>query len=242
MSIVSYRGSIPAGAGETLERLFPNDSFEVDPRGCGGDRSGQREQRNDPGRSPRVRGRPRAARRLSACPRSIPAGAGETQSHRPFARGLEVDPRGCGGDETTSNSILAIWGRSPRVRGRHRVPHGSRQAVRSIPAGAGETWKTCRHHRHGKVDPRGCGGDTGTGKSIVIAEGRSPRVRGRPPRGVARPASPGSIPAGAGETVAQPCRSVEIRVDPRGCGGDPALRGRGSLVRGRSPRVRGRPP
>ena len=50
--------------------------------------------------------------------RSIPAGAGETPDQLIRNNQMEVDPRGCGGDEATRRLSLVAGGRSPRVRGR----------------------------------------------------------------------------------------------------------------------------
>src|SRR5690606_8962205 len=72
-------GSIPAYAGETEHRRRGAHSDGVDPRVCGGNSvttiCGDRAR----GRSPRMRGKPGAARRRSSLRGSIPAYAGETR-------------------------------------------------------------------------------------------------------------------------------------------------------------------
>ena len=70
---------------------------------------------------------------------SIPAGAGETcvgDVTRPLEK---VDPRGCGGDATSSAGREGSKGRSPRVRGRPFKINDLHASKGSIPAGAGET-------------------------------------------------------------------------------------------------------
>ena len=132
-------------------------------------------------------------------------------------------------------------GRSPRVRGRPDASETSHWRDRSIPAGAGETSTPQSSTQYFRVDPRGCGGDTGKNRSDAGGAGRSPRVRGRR-RTHPRPnLGKGSIPAGAGETSSRNSAGITIRVDPRGCGGDLWHYDKSNVVRGRSPRVRGRP-
>ncbi len=93
---------------------------------------------------------------------------------------------------------------------------------------------------HRGVDPRGCGGDSQGQTPTAQRQGRSPRVRGRPPPACGRSSHSGSIPAGAGETLSHTIVTHSGRVDPRGCGGDPAGLTSEQWAGGRSPRVRGR--
>ncbi len=173
-------GSIPAGAGETRPRPASEWAERVDPRGCGGDFA--REPRNSfrTGRSPRVRGRRAAIRPSRAAPRSIPAGAGETQRPATPTIPTRVDPRGCGGDRAKRRYRHARSGRSPRVRGRRRCGALFTHHPGSIPAGAGETKMYPPALSLVRVDPRGCGGDRSTRLAASLRQGRSPRVRGRP--------------------------------------------------------------
>ena len=153
------KGSIPAGAGETVHIGVFCQAFEVDPRGCGGDsRTASRLGRNR-GRSPRVRGRPRGTVVPLRRRRSIPAGAGETMLLPPGAGPVQVDPRGCGGDMIMRYESCALPGRSPRVRGRRAWLRAGPGPGRSIPAGAGETIASAFFFSSIRVDPRGCGGD-----------------------------------------------------------------------------------
>ncbi len=233
-------GSIPAGAGETWHHGPPSDVPWVDPRGCGGDIRCSARRRVALGRSPRVRGRREHALLVGSRYGSIPAGAGETRPRVRPREARRVDPRGCGGDTCTMASAQAKTGRSPRVRGRHRVGRREAALSGSIPAGAGETWEIGRWRRSKRVDPRGCGGDISAIHTALKSKGRSPRVRGRRHwRQRARPRE-GSIPAGAGETPSTRSETRSRGGDPRGCGGDAGTTSTLDMLEGRSPRVRGR--
>ena len=194
------------------------------------------------GRSPRVRGRPAGEDGQLFSVGSIPAGAGETVLDDEHGAMEQVDPRGCGGDDSRLRAFFRVSGRSPRVRGRPGHHRATTHPGGSIPAGAGETREWHIVLARIVVDPRGCGGDSSSMAAATTSQGRSPRVRGRhagsgPPRTQSR-----SIPAGAGETADPPATESWKRVDPRGCGGD-FLCSRASLgAWGRSPRVRGRLP
>ena len=195
-----WRGSIPAGAGETSRSLSTRATSRVDPRGCGGDDREYVVWSTDEGRSPRVRGRHTAWPRPASGQGSIPAGAGETSTRaRPHAR-TRVDPRGCGGDQSPAHGMPMHLGRSPRVRGRLARAALGQARQGSIPAGAGETPRRSAAPCAAGVDPRGCGGDLKMLSDLSDAEGRSPRVRGRPCAAPAHLLARGSIPAGAGET------------------------------------------
>ena len=152
-------GSIPAGAGETGRAARHEEHPWVDPRGCGGDETWANDSRLKWGRSPRVRGRRGAGHVHRNAGRSIPAGAGETESWTHPVSRSRVDPRGCGGDNHQGINSDHRAGRSPRVRGRLWVRREIVEVCGSIPAGAGETPRTpVSTHKIG-VDPRGCGGD-----------------------------------------------------------------------------------
>ena len=155
-------GSIPAGAGETLLRIFFFIVAMVDPRGCGGDRWWTNATASGRGRSPRVRGRQPLPTPAPPHERSIPAGAGETDHGQETGPSGWVDPRGCGGDHIVVFGVRTMEGRSPRVRGRLEEHLKFSPLVWSIPAGAGETLDQCRTKHAQGVDPRGCGGDRRT--------------------------------------------------------------------------------
>src|SRR5690606_10389391 len=117
--------------------------------------------------------------------RSIPAYAGET----------------CHSDAWKGCS----WGRSPRMRGKHRPGHVEHLETRSIPAYAGETLPPFAGGRAAGVDPRVCGGNAPMAGDGPWALGRSPRMRGKHRQADGKAPALGSIPAYAGETA---CWSV----------------------------------
>jgi hypothetical protein len=237
---MKLRRSIPACAGETLDRVRPLFGRGVDPRVCGGDSRRRSLWWFLRGRSPRVRGRHCCCAVGEDLGRSIPACAGETIPHSTGPSMSRVDPRVCGGDLDRGHHAISVEGRSPRVRGRRRVAVVDRGFQGSIPACAGETWRVSNATQAQKVDPRVCGGDATDAMRQAERDGRSPRVRGRPwPRaGTGR--STGSIPACAGETLGPDNGTGENGVDPRVCGGDYLPAFSLSTTLGRSPRVRGR--
>ena len=132
------------------------------------------------------------------------------------------------------------YGRSPRARGRRRLPHGVRDAAGSIPARAGETHPDPHLLVVPRVDPRARGGDEGRGAHGSLPCGRSPRARGRPRHEHGWRLPCGSIPARAGETRAAPSVVTRTGVDPRARGGDSSPARHCTTSTGRSPRARGR--
>ena len=232
-------GSIPACAGEPKSLRLPNSPARVDPRVCGG--AGWSAARDRPvlGRSPRVRGSPLDLLFAVEPGGSIPACAGEpSRPDRCTAPG-RVDPRVCGGAFNCESKRESPWGRSPRVRGSQVDRILANQAVRSIPACAGEPWRGADPLRLLWVDPRVCGGALNVWSVQEIAEGRSPRVRGslsgRSPHRHQR----GSIPACAGEPGLGSPDKLTFGVDPRVCGGATFSAPVPHRSTGRSPRVRG---
>jgi len=77
-----------------------------------------------------------------------------------------------------------------------------------------------------RVNPRACGGDSGTPARPGETSGQSPRVRGRPSWQTVTGDIIGSIPARAGETRDNHGPAPAGRVNPRACGGDPSAQRR----------------
>ena len=130
--------SIPACAGEPLRLIAPPFPIRVYPRVCGGTVQARQNIHAIAGLSPRVRGNPVPWLLGHGWGGSIPACAGEPDSHVSPLNHLWVYPRVCGGTVQARQNIHAIAGLSPRVRG-NPVPwllgHGWGG---SIPACAGE--------------------------------------------------------------------------------------------------------
>ena len=212
--------SIPAYAGETASSTIRRWSFTVDPRVCGGNSRPMRRSSSSRGRSPRMRGKHGARGMRPASHRSIPAYAGETRRPARRSRGASVDPRVCGGNDTTMMNMPVFPGRSPRMRGKLQLVKECAVHPRSIPAYAGETKWGLTGKRSVQVDPRVCGGNLASPPRISLRPGRSPRMRGKQrPNQIAKAAFR-SIPAYAGETIVSIASMVPISVDPRVCGGN----------------------
>ena len=113
-------GSIPACAGEAVQRCGPRNSPKVYPRVCGGSRAGAGVSPRPVGLSPRVRGKLlddwRAERPLG----SIPACAGEALARRRRTGSGKVYPRVCGGSSSSTLVTGPTDGLSPRVRGKRQ--------------------------------------------------------------------------------------------------------------------------
>ena len=193
------------------------------------------------GLSPRVRGNHRGFQQRDCQGRSIPACAGEPQTHSSPSRSRKVYPRVCGGTTVQGMDTTDDLGLSPRVRGNPIDPGLGQGRRGSIPACAGEPKCRTPAFPGGRVYPRVCGGTAWVQPPRHCPGGLSPRVRGNPTaehncRGNAR-----SIPACAGEPATECTCRYTTPVYPRVCGGTQMLCGEPVARTGLSPRVRGNP-
>ena len=132
-------------------------------------------------------------------------------------------------------------GLSPRVRGNRRhATHGHRRHG-SIPACAGEPWRTGPGIPPVRVYPRVCGGTLSEQADPATGEGLSPRVRGNLRAVAGAGIHAGSIPACAGEPTTAVRNRAALRVYPRVCGGTHWSPFSHPQLSGLSPRVRGNP-
>ena len=99
--------SIPACAGEPPIGIAGKSRPRVYPRVCGGTHDAEVKAVLGRGLSPRVRGNPHSAARVSSLGRSIPACAGEPAGLGPPPAHHRVYPRVCGG---TANPGYTIFG------------------------------------------------------------------------------------------------------------------------------------
>ena len=129
--------------------------------------------------------------------------------------------------------------RNPGAHGRGDAGSPSRSG--SIPARAGETFRSRSHRIPSAVHPRACGGNRTAARVIASPCGPSPRVRGKLGSGTLCASIQGSIPARAGETQGNWHELFRTRVHPRACGGNRVSCYRLCRCRGPSPRVRGKP-
>ena len=158
-SVTSFRGSIPARAGETTRPARRLRRDRVHPRACGGNAVEGGAGAAGTGPSPRVRGKHRVGRHQRHPERSIPARAGETTKTDSNRKTSRVHPRACGGNSPMFSGVSPDRGPSPRVRG--KPGQGAVRPARrgSIPARAGETLLISSDNATEEVHPRACGGN-----------------------------------------------------------------------------------
>ena len=150
---------------------------------------------------------------------SIPAHAGEPETHSRHRRRRRVYPRACGGTVLLLPDGRRVEGLSPRMRGNQHQRHHWPLPRGSIPAHAGEPQTCVPNTGQLWVYPRACGGTETWPCSSLPLRGLSPRMRGNPQSASAGALAPGSIPAHAGEP---PWALARIRLEgvyPRACGG-----------------------
>ena len=150
-------GIIPAGAGKSDGRVGGDGGVEDHPRGCGEKQDPRRHDAEEPGSSPRVRGKAKQRCTSPMRTRIIPAGAGK-RSCRRSPRCLSRDhPRGCGEKSPVVMEVVPTAGSSPRVRGKADERGGRRCDSRIIPAGAGKRVFDDSPAPGIEDHPRGCG-------------------------------------------------------------------------------------
>ena len=210
------------------------------PRAGGDDQMAPRSRTQNPGSSPRWRGRPTFSTDLYSPEGLIPALAGTTQPAQPVSPSRPAHPRAGGDDAETKLDEMASLGSSPRWRGRH--PRGGGGGLRRglIPALAGTTPTPRRPGRRRGAHPRAGGDDMSSSWMVGVVVGSSPRWRGRPQRPRRPVLRPGLIPALAGTTSATSRTRPSGRAHPRAGGDDLAVRRSRPSSAGSSPRWRGR--
>ena len=235
----SFRGSIPACAGNPGWRFGSRATSGVHPRVCGESRADSRWPLPVRGPSPRVRGIRLVDVREVAGHRSIPACAGNPMARRDERRDDAVHPRVCGESQLGLKSADLLQGPSPRVRGilvgaaTAAVEAGSIPACAGNPSGnapsavsagvhprvCGESPRSARARLDcRRVHPRVCG-ESLVGVIVVLGqEGPSPRVRGIPPCALHLKVNRGSIPACAGNPISLSLDTLCCGVHPRVCG------------------------
>ena len=219
----TWRGIIPACAGNTSRPNAEPESWRDHPRVCGEhDTRGIRRLHNS-GSSPRVRGTRCAPSKPVHLTGIIPACAGNTGSA--ILNGLlnGDHPRVCGEHPTRRRTGPTAPGSSPRVRGTPLEGLKPFLGAGIIPACAGNTVRGHDLVVHHRDHPRVCGEHTDNTFAWKVAEGSSPRVRGTL-GGVPRDnATRGIIPACAGNTCLRSSCRLSSRDHPRVCGEHPVV-------------------
>ena len=196
---------IPAHAGQTRARSRRPYPPTDHPRACGANTWALTGSIKEDGSSPRMRGKLFHNCSVLCFVRIIPAHAGQTRSDYQNGDTQPDHPRACGANARRRDCRRAIYGSSPRMRGKpeHRHPgHGHR---RIIPAHAGQTSPHAIMPPRSTDHPRACGANYNGTYSTFDDLGSSPRMRGkrqadRRGRGPDR-----IIPAHAGQTYRR-CR------------------------------------
>ena len=172
---------------------------------------------------------------------SIPAYAGEPETHGHPLKTVRVYPRVCGGTILTACSPPSVPGLSPHMRGNHAGPPTSGPVPGSIPAYAGEPRPCAGPPTSGPVYPRVCGGTMQGRQHPALCQGLSPRMRGNRLHRTERTHRGRSIPAYAGEPGEDAGDRVARAVYPRVCGGTNNAQTASAENAGLSPRMRGNP-
>ena len=128
---------IPADAGNAGERSMGATVEAVHPRGRGERATATISAGTGAGSSPRTRGTLFVFVINTQVVRFIPADAGNAREEWRAADTAPVHPRGRGERRTGSNQLCRVRGSSPRTRGTRAYNPATGDAVRFIPADAG---------------------------------------------------------------------------------------------------------
>ena len=109
----------------------------------------------------------------------IPACAGKTRHGLESWSAAQAHPRVCGENRSCSAVPLTKRGSSPRVRGKRDISVHEVTVPGLIPACAGKTRTTPARCTPPPAHPRVCGENDDACRSLCIAFGSSPRVRGK---------------------------------------------------------------
>ena len=241
---------IPARAGNTAAGLRDFAVCAVHPRAGGEHIDAAMTTPDTTGSSPRGRGTPTEPEPHLSARRFIPARAGNTAPQLCEPRQIPVHPRAGGEHYRASNCSDVMIGSSPRGRGTRDVHHAKGEALRFIPARAGNTTMQFEGVVVSSVHPRAGGEHSLNPDQAICDNGSSPRGRGTLFAHVLEGPRQRFIPARAGNTswIARPIRLRPVH--PR-AGGEHRLtqfieqREFGSSPRGRGthqdgPRAQGR--
>ena len=169
---------IPAHAGNSLRCRTDKRSSPVHPRACGEQASAGVALGAAAGSSPRMRGT--GPRQSPPCPRIrfIPAHAGNSDLLTCWHVSSPVHPRACGEQPRWETSKRSPSGSSPRMRGTGPIATSDTEAVRFIPAHAGNSRSISSVTVLTPVHPRACGEQITGGHRTACPNGSSPRMRG----------------------------------------------------------------
>jgi len=191
---------IPAGAGNTRAPVRRGRLGAVHPR-WRGEHAGIGTDRLLPfGSSPLARGTRRYTSVSGAALRFIPAGAGNTPAPGLYAEMIPVHPRWRGEHYLAVDALGNSAGSSPLARGTLISRTRAVNALRFIPAGAGNTPRRSFSHSGVPVHPRWRGEHAMSAVPASAPVGSSPLARGTQRDQAFAELVERFIPAGAGNT------------------------------------------
>ena len=230
---------IPAPAGNSFRCAGRLRCCAVHPRACGELMPSVGVSFPKIGSSPRLRGTQAGSGDRCEPRRFIPAPAGNSPSPICLTRRQAVHPRACGELNPAFIFPLAYAGSSPRLRGTPMADSGSLQALRFIPAPAGNSLRRSSLRSPIPVHPRACGELRLPTRPSPPVRGSSPRLRGTlAVRPIGAPVHR-FIPAPAGNSPRLPVWPSVPPVHPRACGELTFRAIAAALNAGSSPRLRG---
>ena len=169
---------IPACAGNRRRLVVPLVYRPVHPRVCGEQERRQLVRPVLSGSSPRVRGTEVGHYGFGIIGRFIPACAGNSVHGEIAGVALPVHPRVCGEQGIRGGLPVVTFGSSPRVRGTGLIVDKRADALRFIPACAGNSLVYAFAFYDPPVHPRVCGEQPDARIPRSRHTGSSPRVRG----------------------------------------------------------------
>ena len=192
------------------------------------------------------------------CSGLTPACAGKTKAKPNVEALYQAHPRVCGENSGIGNTVRALRGSPPRVRGKRDDEVGGLQGGRLTPACAGKTLVFTECRLIGRAHPRVCGENGGSlfpvpwahprvcGENALVEAsplapiGSPPRVRGKHVRRPPPPRERGLTPACAGKTRRALAPTGADEAHPRVCGENWSFTVPSPYCAGSPPRVRGK--
>ena len=233
-------GLIPAHAGKTCRRAVPTVFHRAHPRACGENGDDERCNIFMQGSSPRMRGKHATSSEARGAVGLIPAHAGKTVRQATRRSLGPAHPRACGENKIMKTINEAIYGSSPRMRGKLTQPRFIVLIRRLIPAHAGKTTKCAPWKAARPAHPRACGENRQLTCIAHVALGSSPRMRGKRVVNSVSLCGTGLIPAHAGKTSCLIAVEVDTQAHPRACGENEHFHSFETCKLGSSPRMRGK--
>ena len=169
---------IPAGAGNTLGKVFDSSKYPVYPRWRGEHTGTALTVKIQSGLSPLARGTRACYGTVPLSYRFIPAGAGNTDIDCSIRRSVSVYPRWRGEHSVKYWLSVQLTGLSPLARGTQFANDTVYPGSRFIPAGAGNTEVGASKENAAPVYPRWRGEHQMVYRGETLGRGLSPLARG----------------------------------------------------------------